>query len=333
MNKQQYFSDGHTVLDDARRFTLFLADLERQLRKSGSTTPPQEAKQKVAEGFWGVFEAARKAEPAISPDILPDIKAQFRTILMPWLCKSRNHGRAIIKPQGYSGDFMVIEYMYEMENDPCENPHQAAIVNCLDYAFTTIDSVRSVSERRRWLAGLASAELARRPGLRILDIACGGARYLRDALSTASKPEQALITLIDQDPAALHYARNTNLLPYASQIETVCVPVKSLAPVLSGRKFDLVICSGLFDYLADLEATFLLHTLASVVDGGGLLAITNFHPQDRSAAIKDWGADWQIVFRDEQQVKQLFTPAQLEPALHLSENGSLVMAAARKPAF
>ncbi|MDF3074722.1 MAG: methyltransferase, CheR-type [Alphaproteobacteria bacterium] len=332
MNKQQYFRDGHTVLEDARHFTQFLADLERQLRKTGSTSPPLEAKQAVAQGFWNVFDAARKAERLISPDILPDIKERFRTILMPWLCKSRNHGRAIVKPQGYSGDFMVIEYMYEMEHDPCDNPHQAAIVNCLDYAFNSIDSVQSVWERRRWLAGIANAELARRPDLRILDVACGGARYLRDALSCAAGAEQALITLVDQDPAALNYARDVSLLQYAAQIETICVPIKSLSPVLNGRKFDLIICSGLFDYLGDMEAAFLLHGLASALEVGGMLAITNFHPQDRSAAIKDWGADWQIVFRNEQQVRQLFVPTQLDPAVHVSANGSLVMAAARRNA-
>jgi extracellular factor (EF) 3-hydroxypalmitic acid methyl ester biosynthesis protein len=329
MNKQSYLNDGHSVLEDARRFTRFLADLERQLRKTGSTSPPIEAKQAVAEGFWRVFDAARQAESAIAPDILPDIKAQFRAILMPWLCKSRNHGRAILKPQGYSGDFMVIEYMYEMEHDPCDNPHQAAIVNCLDYAFTQIDSVRSVWERRRWLRDVVSAELAKKPELRILDVACGGARYLREALATVPDA-QATITLVDQDPAALNFARSASLRDYTDRVETICTPIKNLAPVLSGRKFDVAICSGLFDYLGDMEAALLVHGLAASLVSGGVLALTNFHPQDRSAAIKDWGADWQLVFRDEEQVKRLFAPAGLEPSLHLSDNGSLVMASARK---
>jgi SAM-dependent methyltransferase len=319
------------ILEQARNFVRFLSEQERALRKTGSTTPPQAAKQAVAERFWQLFDAARQAQPSIASAELAGIKERFRTILMPWLCKSRYHCRSIVKPQGYSGDFMIIEWMYDLEGDACESPHQAAIVNCLDYAFSTIDSVIGVWERRAWLRDLTIGEMARGKPFAMLDVACGGARYIRDALDRSPARDNTRFTLVDQDPEALDFARTVNLSPFQDQLEAICVPIRSLAKVLSGRQFDMIVCSGLFDYLGEFQAGFLLKGLTEALRPGGLIAITNFHPQDRSATIKDWGADWQIVFRDEPTVAKLFAQCGLQADIGVSSNGSLTMASARKP--
>jgi SAM-dependent methyltransferase len=207
---------------------------------------------------------------------------------------------------------------------------RAAIINCLDYVFSTIDSVAGVWERRRWLRDLVLGEIGGCSSLALLDVACGGARYIRDAFERSATTQGVRVTLVDQDPAALDYARAVNLAPFVPQLETVCTPIRGLATVLSDRKFDMIVCSGLFDYLNEIQAGFLLAGLVAALNPGGLLAITNFHPQDRSATIKDWGADWQIVFRDEKQVGRLFEQCGLRPDIAVSSNGSLTMASARK---
>ena len=140
------------------------------------------------------------------------VRAQCRDILGGWLFRSRYFNRSFHKPHGYAGDFMIIEWIYDLETDGCEDPAQPGIVNCLDYLYSTIHAVVSVQQRRRWFSRLLHAET--RPGrrsLRVLDVACGGARYIRDFLAATDDASGMQITLVDQDVAALAYCRTRSL--------------------------------------------------------------------------------------------------------------------------
>ena len=53
-----------------------------------------------------------------------------------------------------------------------------------------------------WLSGLLEEELNKTGALKVLDIACGGARYIRDFLESAENTCNISVTLLDQDPAA-----------------------------------------------------------------------------------------------------------------------------------
>ena len=44
--------------------------------------------------------------------------------------------------------------MYDLEADPCEDPTQPAIVNCLDAALRTVHSMKATWHRRVWLRRL-----------------------------------------------------------------------------------------------------------------------------------------------------------------------------------
>ena len=68
--------------------------------------------------------------------------------------------------------------------------------------------------------------------------------------------------------------------------------------------------------------------MANSVETGGVLAITNFHPEDASAFCKDWLADWPLILRTEEQVAELF---ESQPLVSLSRSAdrSLVFAKVR----
>ena len=73
----------------------------------------------------------------------------------------------------------------------------------------------------------------------------------------------------------------------------------------------------------------MLSYLSSKLNIGGVVAITNFHNEDKSGTAKDWGSDWPLLLREDHHVEALF-PEHLTPTLKRSDNGSLIMAAARK---
>jgi extracellular factor (EF) 3-hydroxypalmitic acid methyl ester biosynthesis protein len=189
-----------------------------------------------------------------------------------------------------------------------------------------IPTARSVWERRRWFRDLVAAAYRKRDGaLRVLDVAGGGTRYLRDFLETVEPGPRFELTVVDQDAAAIAFCRAQSLAPWASRVRFVCAPIRSLAERLVDSDFDLVISAGLFDYLEAGPARALLAHLASLLAAQGTLAISNFHPGDGSRLVKEWLVEWPLVFRDEAACAELF-PAQLRVRTSLSSNQALVFA-------
>jgi SAM-dependent methyltransferase len=287
-------------------------------------------KEGFASRFWELVQAIDRLDGGGDDTEL--LRGQCRDILGAWLFRCRFFNRSYHKPHGYAGDFRMIEWVYDLEGDPCADPTQPGIVNCLDHVFATLPCTRSVWERRHWLARLLREEYRRCGGrLRILDVACGGARYIADFLSSASDARGVDLTLVDQDPAALEYCRTVSLNRWGPQLTTRCLPIHRLPAAPVGGPFDLVISAGLFDYLDVAAGAGLLAHLVGLTAPGGVTAVANFHPADPSRNARDWLTDWPLVHRDEAELASLF-PEPARVATSLSDNGALSFALARRPA-
>jgi len=227
-----------------------------------------------------------------------------------------------------AGDFMMVEWMYELENDSCADPYQPGIVNCLDGLMKTVHSVVSVWERRAWFARLLRDEHERRGGqLSVLDLAAGGARYLRDFLGSMSFPNQVRVTVVDQDAAAVEFCRRRSLAPWSSQIRFECAPIRDFTSYVPTAPFDVILSAGLFDYLDGTTATALLRQMTGWLSPSGTLAISNFHPDDPSALVKSWLVNWPVVFREEHECAELF-PRDVSVRVTRSANRALCFATA-----
>ncbi len=318
------------VLEQACEFASYCQHLDRSCKRLGHTVPTAEMKTQLAEVFWAFMQEIDDYHAHCPQEAAKDTAEECRTIVGPWLFRSRFFSRSFLKPHGYPGDFRIIDWMYDLEHHGCDDPTEPGIVNCLDYLYWTVHSVQGVWERRAWLTQLLLAECARKNGhLRILDVACGGARYLKDFLSTLDDPSHVEITLIDQDAAALAFSQTCSLAPWAFQMTFLQRPVTQFTNAVPGQQFDVVISAGLFDYLEVWLAKKLLAHMADVTAPGGVTAMTNFHPADPSRVVKEWMVDWWLVFRDEQEVADLF-PDPAKVHVVRSANQSLVMASARK---
>lgn len=95
---------------------------------------------------------------------------------------------------------------------------------------------------------------ARRP-VRILDLACGGSRYMRDVLGNETPDGSVELTFLDEDPAALAFIRSWLPSHLRAATRFICGPVRQVRKLVLGSAsdafpgFDLVISTGRCDHL------------------------------------------------------------------------------------
>ncbi len=324
------------ALSAADEFVAYALGFDRDHRRAGRTVPEAPERREFVDSFWTFVERLETAVGGRPASALPELRRAVVERVGPVLFRSRPIARSYWKPHGYTGDFRTMELIYDLEERAGLDPTQPALVNGLDFFYSTLHSVRGVWERRWAFRDLLSRRLEESAGraegegggLAVLDVACGGARYIRDVVASELDTSRLELLAIDQDAAAIEALRR-GLASLGPRLQAVSIPITALPGAVGERTFDVALSSGLFDYLDDDSARRLLALMASRLRPGGTLAITNFHPDDPSAFCKDWLGDWQLVFRREAEVRDLF-PSDLEVTTRRSGDGSLVLAFGRR---
>ena len=201
---------AHDGAAAARRFAALLHRLDRTARRACRTIPAEAERQAIRIAFMDdLAPALRRAETRLTGGALAAAQREVATILNPWMLRSGFWSRCIVKPHGYAGDFRTLEMLYDLELSDCADPTRPAVVNALDGLARSVAGIRAVWERRRWFAEMIEGAVTRREAeaVRVLDVACGGSRYLRDALGRV-RPISVEPTFLDQDPAALAFIRS-----------------------------------------------------------------------------------------------------------------------------
>ena len=220
-----------------------------------------------------------------------------RRLLQPRLLPGSIARRAIRKPRGYAGDYLLMQMIYE-------GPDRKAdpLTRRLDELCCSLPVARAGFNRISFLRSLLERESHRNPErpLRIASLGCGPAQELVGLSAPAE------ITLLDQDDAALSFCRRRMtgaLRTRRTEAREFLTRPDALRHEIG--QFDVLYSVGLFDYLEDPFARALLQGLASFVAPGGLLVIGNLAPHDATAFMTDI-LDWGLVYRDRDQLMQLW---------------------------
>jgi SAM-dependent methyltransferase len=327
------------VRSAAQRVVDALRAIDREATRVERTVPTLEEREIIASTFWRTMREFNTIDRRVCDSERARCAAAARELLHPWLLCSDYWSRSYLKPHGYAGDFRTLEWIYDLERDACADPTKPAVVNLLDYLYRTVHSVRAVWHRRRWYAQLVAELLdaipPRQPA-RILDLAPGGSRYLRDVISTRADVTPVELTFLDQDPAALSFIRSWLPIDLRARTRLICGPVRHARElVFDGPRepftgFDLVISTGLFDYLDPVAARQLLSDMTRLARPGGLVAISNFAPEDDSRIVKDWIVDWGLEYRDVSKLRDL-VPAGQSVGFDRSPDGGLIHALVSVP--
>ncbi|HPI92290.1 MAG TPA: class I SAM-dependent methyltransferase [Deltaproteobacteria bacterium] len=241
----------------------------------------------------------------------------FQKRLNEYLTKSALFHRSITKPLGYAGDYEMMNIIYRntFEGDSLF----AQVLNKVDCEGT---ASRAVRNRRSYLYKKLRDLLAGNTtggDLKIMSVACGPAHEFTDLIrgyDGKTLPFAIEFIAMDQDSLALGDARsriepiireNPSLKVHFEQdnIKRLIVEKENGKNLYAGA--DMVYTAGLFDYLSDRASNRLIHKLYSFLKPGGLLTVGNFGIYNPQRFIMEYGAEWFLIHRSEEELKRLAT--------------------------
>jgi extracellular factor (EF) 3-hydroxypalmitic acid methyl ester biosynthesis protein len=210
--------------------------------------------------------------------------------------------RSFQKPRGYSGDAVLIDYIYGIRHSDHELLDASPVGRWIcNYASNT-GAPRAVRRRMYWIAELIDRVCCERPGARILSIASGHMREMQVSHALRAGLAERVVAF-DQDAASLAEVEATAV---SKAVEIV---QGSISRLIAGRHdfadFDLVYAAGLFDYLEERAAKRLTQTMFERLRPGGYLLVANFLPGIYDTGYMESFMGWNLIYRDRQQITAL----------------------------
>ena len=210
-------------------------------------------------------------------------------------------------PRGYPGDFETVEYL-------CEGVNHAP-VDSFGHAIEAYALRSAAAQQHRNKVEEQAAVVARRLALttgpvRILSIGCGGSRDLLALRRHCPDPRAIGATLRDAERQRCRRTRVVGAPPARDGRGDRSLAMNVLAAmrmlVRDSRCFDLVLAGGLFDYLDDRTASFVIRTCRrSLLGDGGELFFTNIAAGNPYRPWMDHVASWGLIHRSEDDILSL----------------------------
>lgn len=211
--------------------------------------------------------------------------------------------RAREKPRGYAGDYEMLAAIFEERL--CDHP----VGRWFDQFFQNQAAPRAVRNRMR----LVSAWLARLSAGKFVSVGCGSALEVAAGLKARERLgnfDRLAVSLLDLDPAAVAQAemRVSPLVDASTSLFQVCnlarLPARSAWHGWLAEA-QLLVCTGLFDYLDDAAAVQMLSLFWKSLAPGGSLRVFNFAPWNPTRHYMEWIGAWYLTYRDRSQMLAL----------------------------
>lgn len=203
-------------------------------------------------------------------------------------------------PRGYPGDFETVEYICRgaegRESDDIPD-------HCETYALNLPIAQQHRNKVQHQAARIGAAVLGQ-DAPRILALACGSCPDFGRVLPLLERTN-ATIVLNDADSDALAFARK-RLASVAGRC--VFIPGNALTVARKlGRSetFDLVLAGGLFDYLPEKHASFLVRAVVNLLNPDGSFFFTNIARGNPYASLIEHLGDWFLIERSKEELLAL----------------------------
>ncbi len=247
-------------------------------------------------------------------DIIRDARIRFREKTNHIISKSYFMNRARTWPQGYQGDYKMLEGMYR------NTPLSEGIGYYLDLAFLRAQLTVAVRKRIEKLKNILRDELLTRNSPDVLNIACGSCREVFE-LASEIETSSAKFICIDFDNDALSFAVNrlsyTNISPISSnqvilrKYNALRMFDHELNMIEFGNQ-DIIYSVGFFDYLESNFLSKVLNALYLLLKSKGILIVA-FKDADRYIGPDyHWIVDWDgFIQRSESDFRDILFKAQI----------------------
>jgi hypothetical protein len=236
------------------------------------------------------------------------VKQRFRDAVSPWFYEGTLIQRGYEKPQGYPGDFRMIETFYN------NKVASRGLQEFCDRYMLEQDYVQAVRDRKERMKAVLTeyiGERRERP-LRILNLGSGSCRELREMPEAVFKAAKGLeITLLDQDRASLDFSKEelSRIHPGVQfRFEQANVLDYARHPESYREKFgekDLIYSIGLADYIHDACLGGMMATSMELLRPGGRLVVAHKNVRRHRSVPSDWFCDWNFIPRNEKEFTSL----------------------------
>jgi extracellular factor (EF) 3-hydroxypalmitic acid methyl ester biosynthesis protein len=335
-------ADVQIFLTDLR---LWLDQVEMGIRSSTSNHAQLELE--IAKDLFGpvisslnnMFERFEIVSAKIEPDLQAAHRAFGQRQLHPHLLCSPFIHRTYTKPSGYAGDYEMMNMI--VRNRLEGNSLYAKLINA--YLLAQIGP-QAVRNRVDYLHNKIVDETSRlaREGEKanIYSIACGPAWEAVNFIADHPLADNAEFELLDFDEETLRYTtekiteakrkngRKTHIRIVKNSVQNLLRAKKK-----SVAKYDLIYCSGLYDYLSDTMAQALNTYLYDLLNPGGLLVVGNFAPNTPVKYFIEHLLEWFLIYRDGKQLAAL-APEQASKencVIRAEPTGTNIFLEVRKP--
>ncbi len=201
-------------------------------------------------------------------------------------------GQVFTAPYGYRGDFEIIDKIYKQQVSTNDN-----LANW-DRYFLSTPAVKAVINRKEYFKKLLTEKAKLNPELRVLNLASGPCRDLKEFYENSAYSNVAFDCL-EFDPKAIAYAKK--ILGPNQRVNFI---QKNIFKFTTFERYDLVWSAGLFDYFEDLTFTSILTSILDYTTENGEIVIGNFHPRNPTRKCMEFTL-WQLHHRDENKLKEL----------------------------
>jgi len=301
----------------------FLTDLHRwtdqmEIAATTPTSSPTSAwRQQVVQAIAPqaiaaldeLFDRFETLAATLQSDSLPLHRQYTQQRLHPWVLTAPFAHRTYAKPLGYAGDYVMVNMMLE---DPCEGTSLfAQLFNTwlLQQASASAHRARIQILTQKLLTTTAAAARAGRRA-QVYNLGCGPAREVFEFLAQSQISSQVDFVLVDMDPEALEFARQSLQGQAArhGRSPKFTFLKRSMRDILrdaaSGKRlashfdFDLVYCAGLFDYLSAPTCRQFIDLGYRSLRPQGTFLCTNVSPQNPNRGSMELILDWHLLYRD-----------------------------------
>ncbi|MCS5539976.1 MAG: class I SAM-dependent methyltransferase [Roseibacillus sp.] len=251
--------------------------------------------------------------------------------------------RSFHKPLGYAGD-------YEMVNMMVRDPYEGGslFAKLINHAFLQTAPVVAHRNRIDYLTTKLRAEAERNAmkgrRTRILNLGCGPAHEVKEFLENEELSDLCDITLLDFNAETIEYTQKelARVRTQAGRVTPISLLQRSVHKLLrqattgdadlKWESFDMVYCSGLFDYLSQRVCRRLNDLFARLLAPGGLMLVTNVSDTKPSRAWMEFVLEWNLIYRDDAAMMEIapLNGGQFETALNRDETGVNLFLEVRK---
>lgn len=293
-----------------RAFRSSVAEAGRALTVGPSTRLPEdlfEAASARLIAHWNAMlsEGTQLVLPYLDvPVTLAAMRTMTQRLVTRELVAGAIFKRAVEKPRGYPGDYGVMQYAYDAadvgDDDWSRLAHRVGLDLCA-----------CIRGRKDVLRETLLQLMQSGRQVRATSIACGSAQEIYELAQTVELPGRLHVTLVDQDPEAIEFARS-RIDDLQRRDGPVAVTGSSVhfseyvndSPAIPGEQ-DLVYCFGMYDYLPSPMVKQITESLYRKVRTGGRLVLGNIRAEAPVIWPSSFVVGYDMWFRSEREMHDL----------------------------